>query len=289
MERAYNYGRRRKTEEEAIRPPVGKVHNFVINDTSTIHYISFAPTTTVRLLGAGEHMLAPANLLFLISDGKMLYDGGRLNGGALVMGPGSMKVILQSPAFAIHTDADASGMSLDGKARGVDRGTMLEFMRKTGRHGKLMIESMRNEEERKWKGGNWGFELRDGKAVKDVISNRTDRVEFSMDNGAIDLRDMHSHRDTTDVYVNFRKSPVVVVEKGGRLSLLQPEAPSVFMVGPGVPHFYVPRDPASYVLQISSSRQIRFDKTVHDHRILSEDGVILRKIAEATGRATRFG
>lgn len=289
MERAYSYGRRRKIEEEAIRPPVGKVHNFAIDGPGTTHYISFAPITTVKLLEAGEHMLAPTNLLFLISDGKMLYDGGRLNGGALVMGPHSMKVMLQSPAFAIHTDADASGMSPEGKAWGVDRGTMLEFMRKTGRHGKLIIESMRNGEERQWKSGNWGFELRDGRAVKDVIANRTDRVEFSVDNSAIGMRDIHSHKDTTDVYVNLRKSPVVVVEREGRLSLLHPEAPSVFIVGPGVPHLYVPRDPISYVIQISNSRQIRFDKTVHDHRILSVDEGILRRIAEATGRATRFG
>ena len=289
MERAYNYGRRRKSEEEAIRPPVGKVHNFVIDDARTTHYISFAPITTVKLLGAGEHMLSPANLLFLISDGKMLYDGGRLNGGAIVMGSHSMKVVLQSQAFAIHTDADATGMSLNGKAKGVDRGTMLDFMRKTGRHGKLIIESMRDGDERPWRGGNWSFELRDGRAIKDVITNRADGVEFSMDNGATEIRDIHSHRDTTDVYINFRKSPVVVVERAGRLELLQPEAPSVFMVGPGVPHLYVPRDQASYVIQISNKRQIRFDKTVHDHRILRDDEGIIRKITEATGRATRFG
>lgn len=275
-----------------LGPPIGKTNCIMMDDPTITAFPTFDPPTNARLVRPGEHIFeTDAQMAFVMSRGRVHYDGGRLNGGAIILRKDEpMSVKLEDFAVMLETDANVSGIEFSGRFKAMDASVMQNYMKRSRSGARVITGYSYAPGTRQWAGSGWGFDSRDGRITIDSMVSRSDMLEFSVHNRDSREEAFHSYGSTTSAYISLESGPLMVTMRNGRLELVERDAPSVIVVGPKVPHLYIPRDALSYSVQLSSGRQIRTDSAVHelDLRTKENEGIAAR-IRELTGRPTRFG
>lgn len=225
------------------------------------------PEIAARFIAPGRAQVKAegAGVSILMSEGKIAYNGRSVESGAVMVGGGKEASFeLGRLGLLLRVLTDASELGMEGRIRAISGAVARQLMGDWGAPLKLVVPELRANESH-WHEEMWDFSVDGSTAVRPVILNERDRLQFSINNGR-GKETYHAHQFATEYLVMLEGSMRLWSSAHPMRRTL--EAPFVLAVDAWMSHM-VKTDGISYALQaavqdgpagnvtVSSSREER--------------------------------